>query len=142
MQALGSWADTEIRVDGVPRVVTGTDGWIAIFEIAPGQHVLEAVQPGYLTSRRSIDVVAGRVTDAGETLLIAGDAQPDNRIDLLDYLTVQNAFGACRDGVGYARRSDANGDGCVDIDDLAIVNENYGLIGPLPWAPIPIAPRG
>jgi hypothetical protein len=105
--------------------------------VTPGDHVLEARQAGYLTSRRPISVEAGRVTNAGETLLLAGDAFVDQTIDTLDVLRLNGAMGACRTEPGYERAVDANNSGCIDATDLAILYENFGRSGPVRWAPIP-----
>jgi hypothetical protein len=138
VQARGSWGDTVIYLDGTPRALTGVDGWIAVFEVEPGLRTLEARKNGYLYSRRTIEVIPGVVTWAGETLLIAGDTFPDNRIDVLDAITVQAAWGRCAGMPGYQRWIDSDGSGCVGADDLRVVHENMGLVGPLPWSAVPI----
>ncbi len=124
-------------LDGDWRTTTSSDGWIVILDIDAGTHVLEARHAGYLSSRTDIEIVGGRVNMAGETLLLSGDAEPNDVIELADVMAVQTNFGRCAGATGYSRWVDADNSGCIDKMDLMIVEENFGRRGPTRWVPVP-----
>jgi hypothetical protein len=137
LQTLGSWEETDVLLDGVWRATTSSDGWIVILDVDEGLHVLEARHKGYLSSQTTIDLVGGVVNLAGETLLLSGDTQPDDVVNMADLMTVESAFGLCTGSSGFQRWIDADNSGCVDAMDIVIVHENFGRRGPTRWTPVP-----
>jgi hypothetical protein len=140
LQAVGEWSGTQIYLDGVLRLTTGSDGSFALVDLQAGEHTVAARHPGYLSSATSVLVVAGEATQAGETLLLAGDAQPSDTIVVGDLLAVEAAFGRCAGHAVYVATADANQNGCIDAFDVVVVLENFGWLGPTRWTPVPVVP--
>lgn len=133
MPWLASHADTTIYIDGVASGSTAADGSFVVQDIAPGTHTVEARHLGYLSSSRDVEVAGGQRGNIGETLLVAGDAQPDNAIDLEDVLLVEAVFGLCDGDSRFEPTADANQSGCIDAFDVAAVLDGLGRVGPTRW---------
>jgi hypothetical protein len=131
-------ADSAVHLDGVEVGVTSADGTFQITDIAPGTHTLEARHAGYLSSATTVTVSGGQEVSIGETTLVAGDAEPDNTIDLADVLAAEAAFGQCSGAARYAPIADFNQNGCIDAFDVAVVLDNLGRVGPTRWV---VGPR-
>jgi hypothetical protein len=124
-------------VDGTPGALTGADGAFVALGFRPGLHVIEAVRPGYLPALKRFVATPRGHTDIGEALLIAGDLFRDGRIDVLDVMLAQAAFGRCSGSPTFQAWLDLDGDGCVTTKDLDIVMSNFGRVGPTNWSPVP-----
>lgn len=79
--------------------------------------------------------IAGRVTLTGDavtlptTLLLAGDCNSDNAIDIGDYAILSSAYESIPGDLNWDSRADINGDGVVDIGDYSLLSTNYGTVG-------------
>ena len=62
-------------------------------------------------------------------LLIAGDANSDNRVSLQDLSILANTYGKILGDAGYDERADFNNDTRVNLADLSLLATNYGLQG-------------
>jgi len=134
---------------GVGPVFTNGSGNFTFDRNVPvGTYTLHATYSGYLTSSRTITISSGSlVFDAGTTALRGGDANGDNRINILDIGEVISEFGITGAPVGSAdpancssavivdEPADINDDRNVNISDLAIAAGNWGRTGPTPWQP-------
>jgi hypothetical protein len=108
-----------------------------ITDVPSGTHTLEARRTGYLSSATGVVVSGGGEVAVGETLLVAGDAEPDNTVDLADVLVVEAAFGYCSRSAFYQAIADFNQDGCIDAVDVSAVLDNLGRVGPTRWTAPP-----
>jgi hypothetical protein len=134
---------------GVGPVFTNASGNFTFDRNVPvGTYTLHARYSGYLTSSRTIIINSGTlVFDAGTTTLRGGDANDDNKINILDIGEVISEFGItdapvgssnpanCSSAVIADEPADINDDRNVNISDLAIAAGNWGRIGPTPWQP-------
>jgi hypothetical protein len=107
-----------------PHTASGENGAFGLHY--EGQLELTIRHPGYL------DVVAvvkagAAALDMGEIVLLGGDMNGDNRVDILDVSYIGSRFGTAD------ARADVNGDGTVDILDLSVVGANFGRTGPIRW---------
>lgn len=57
---------------------------------------------------------------------LEGDVNRDCEVDILDLVTVANAYGSERGDGTYRGFLDLNKDGKIDLLDMEIVKENYG----------------
>ncbi len=137
VHAVSAYGDTQILVDGTPAAVTGADGWFAVLGVTPGEHVVEALRPGCLTSRTIVSVPVDGVVNVGTTLLELGDALADNRVNVLDAELVWSAQGRCGGDPSYQAFLDMDGNGCVDMTDYLAVLGNLGFVGPTRWGDRP-----
>ena len=112
------------------RAFTSQDG---SFRLATshgeGFYQIGASAKGYLsaTGSRPIKLTVGSTIHLGETTLVGGDANGDNRIDVRDL-----SFVAYRLGQPGAQ-PDLNGDGRLGILDLSLMVDNFGQVGPTTW---------
>jgi len=92
------------------------------FQLQPGQigQCLWAVRPGFLGAQR-----AAPSGSLGTVVLLAGDVNRDNLVNIFDIAAVAGNYGKS-DSL-----TDFNGDGTVNIFDLVIAAVNYGKRGPL-----------
>jgi hypothetical protein len=72
-------------------------------------------------------VGAHAVTVSRTPLYLPADANRDGYVDVVDLLTVVDAFGTALGEPGYDPAADFNGDGLVDVVDLLILVESFGL---------------
>lgn len=79
-------------------------------------------QPGYLNLNQSINVGGGTLS-LPPLRLLAGDVLGDDVVSTADLDAIRAAFG----GVGAGLAADLNGDGRVDVRDLALAGGNLGL---------------
>ena len=76
-----------------------------------------------------LDLTAA-VTPVSVTLR-GGDANNDNRVDILDFGALVNSYGSLQSDPtsGYDPQADFNCDGMVDVLDFGILINNYGTVG-------------
>jgi len=62
-------------------------------------------------------------------LLLVGDANNDNTINVSDFSLVAVAFGKSLGASGYDTRTDFNGDATINIADFSLLAGNFGQVG-------------
>ncbi|MBL8155847.1 MAG: carboxypeptidase regulatory-like domain-containing protein, partial [Anaerolineae bacterium] len=113
----------------VGGVVTTADGMYTFSGITPGEYLLLADAPGYLAVAQMVQVVAEQGTSAPTMVLLAGDTDDNQMIDLADAGFIGANFGL---DTGVAPpNADLNTDGTVNIVDLTLVGGNFGKSGPV-----------
>jgi hypothetical protein len=110
-------------------VVTTADGTYTFTGIAPGEYLLLADAPGYLAVAQRVQVVADQGTSAPIMVLLAGDTDDNQVIDLADAGFIGANFGL--DAGVAPSNADLNTDGAVNIVDLTLVGGNFGKSGPV-----------
>jgi hypothetical protein len=128
-------------------VFTNVSGDFVLPDLPSGTHMLHAQYPGYLASEKTIPINISNTTTipVGTTTLRGGDANLDNKINILDIGEVISEFGRtgapvgssnlanCMNAASVDEPADINDDGNVNISDLAIAAGNWGLTGPTNW---------
>jgi len=123
-------------MDGSPAATTAPNGEFTIINVLPGIYMVSASMDGYLTAQRTgVEVVADETTTLPHVVLIGGDANNDEVINLFDLVIVGAAYGTTPPS---DPRADINGDGTVNIFDLVLVGGNYDMTGPTGW-PTPLS---
>ncbi len=113
-------------IDGM---VTAADGLYTFTGVAPGEYLLLADAPGHLAAAQMVRVSANEGTSALTMVLLAGDTDDNQVIDLADAGFIGANFGL---GAGIApANADLNTDGVVNIIDLTLVGGNFGKSGPV-----------
>ncbi|MCS6776028.1 MAG: dockerin type I domain-containing protein, partial [Chloroherpetonaceae bacterium] len=122
----------ELRSGAQCRYVTtltlGADGSFVLPEVLPGQYTLAVKGPKWLRRVLSVDNTTGEVSGLVLSLL-AGDANNDNSVDLLDLDLLVAAFDAYEGDPHWNPEADLNCDGSVDILDLDLLIRNFDLTG-------------
>lgn len=102
-----------------------------LFQIddVPGRAYSVRISAGrWLARRIPVDATNGDVANVQITLL-AGDANNDNVVDVLDLALVIGAFDALEGDAHWNPGADLNVDGSVDILDLDLLIRNFDLTG-------------
>ncbi len=128
LQGRGTHDGTAIYISSQPCTQALSGNQVATtnaqgyFQLQPAQAIqcLSAVRPGFLGAQRSTP--SGPL---GTIVLLAGDMNGDNLIDIFDIAAVAGRYG------GSDPVADFNGDRTVNIFDLVIAAINYGRRGPL-----------
>jgi hypothetical protein len=131
--------DTSL-IDGTPMATTAGDGRFTVGNLTPGDYRVTAGHSSYLFSEDdSVACQSGQTTMMPETTLLAGDANDDRVIDLLDLVIIGAAYRTCSGEPAFDRRADINATGCVDLLDLVLAAINFRRSGPTPWGMTPPA---
>ena len=98
--------------------------------LPPGKYNVAVSGPVFLQKVVSVDTTTGDVSGLSVPLL-AGDANGDNLIDVLDFGVLVNAYGSTQADPtsGYDPQADFNRDGSVDALDFGVMVNNYGIKG-------------
>jgi hypothetical protein len=125
-------------IDGTPMATTAGDGRFTVGNLTPGDYRVSANHLSYLSSEDdSVACQPGQTTVMPDTTLLAGDANDDRVIDLLDLVIIGAAYGACSGEPTFDRRADINATGYVELLDLVLAAINFRRSGPTPWGMTP-----
>jgi len=86
---------------------------------------------GYLPASTTITVTSGQALTLPAATLKGGSLDDDGVIDIGDVTLLTANFGLTVPPGDP--RADINGDGIVNVQDLAIIGGNYELSGEQPW---------
>jgi hypothetical protein len=95
---------------------------LAFGPVVNDSYTLSSAQPGYLNLSQPL-TVTGQTLSLPPLRLLAGDVLGDGTVGTADLDAIRAAFGE----VGASLASDLNGDGRVDVRDLALAGGNLGL---------------
>ncbi len=127
----GSFQGFTVILVGKERLAatTGGDGGFGFVQLVPGQYRLRAGIPGYLPIEGFVNLGAGDVRTVGDGVLIPGDVDGSGTVDGRDLRLASRALrrGAASNG------ADLDDDGDVDVSDLTMVAQSFGLVGPAEW---------
>ncbi len=118
----------EVRIEpGGHTATTDAQGRYVVGPLTPGTYHVDIRHPGHLRSgERDITVVAGQAVRMPDALLLGGDINGDDAIDIRDGAICGRTFGLASGDTGFDPRADLTGDGAIDISDLAILGNNFG----------------
>jgi len=116
-----------VGVDGTNAATTDADGRFEVGGLPPGEHTVDLRRAGYVSAgARPFTVQAGADTELPSAVLLGGDANRDDEIDIVDAAIVTASFDIDAGQPGFDTRADINEDGTVDIFDLVMVGANFG----------------
>lgn len=118
------------RPDGsIQQTTTDGAGNFIFGNLSPGSYRVDAGASGYLSSQTAFTLVQGQNMVLPSAMLIGGDTNLDNKIDLTDAALIAANF----DSTNSVAGADLNHDGIVDIRDLTAIGAYFGLAGPTQW---------
>jgi hypothetical protein len=130
LQGRSDATGAQIDVDGVAAGSVQSNGDF-LADVAPGTHQVRARMPGYLPAQKaSVVVESEQTTTLSAVQLRGGDVNNDNKVGLLDLVTVAAAYNT---EPPADPRGDINNDGRINLFDLVLVAGNYWLEGPTEW---------
>lgn len=107
----------------------GPDGIFALTGIPSGSYELHVESSKYLSNNLPVDATRGNVSDI-TTLLLAGDSNDDDSIDVLDLDLFIQAFDSVEGDANWNDgTADVNYNGSVDVLDLDILIRNFDRMG-------------
>lgn len=113
---------------------TDNNGALSLSSITPGTYDLMVKNVHTLSAMvRGVTLNAGSNT-VSLGLLKEGDANNDNKVDILDFTLWRQAFGKAVGDPAYNANTDFNNDGKVDILDFTLWRQNFGQTGETPTA--------
>ncbi|RIK44751.1 MAG: hypothetical protein DCC55_01390 [Chloroflexi bacterium] len=124
-----------VNASGSPAFFTtlpsSTDGRIRLNDLTPGAYDL--LIKGTHTLQRRVEVTINPGANQADVgLLYEGDIVANNQVDLLDFSLLSTSYTDCTGASTWVQEADLNEDGCVDKDDLYLLQANYGMAGDEP----------
>jgi hypothetical protein len=119
-RAADNQAGHTVEGDGL-STSTDADGSFAFAGVEFGTYTFTADSPGFLAATCEDVVHASGLTILADVVLLAGDINGDNVIDVADAVAIGLVFGGTEPG----EIADLNVDGVVDILDLILMSANY-----------------
>ncbi|MGA1871943.1 MAG: dockerin type I domain-containing protein [bacterium] len=109
-------------------VTVNTNGDFIIEDLKDGTYKIWADHKPYFSTCTEIKVVKGQVVNVDPIVMISGDINGDNSVDIGDVTLVAIYFEMTTKDIPKVDRGvDLNNDGIVNIQDLAIVGGNFGI---------------
>ena len=117
---------------GATQVISFTslsDGTFGL--LAPdGSYDLRIEVPGFISyEQNGVVISGGGPVNIGAIVLLAGDANDDGTINILDISAIGAAYGKTCSDDGYEARFDLNADCTIDLADLNLASTNFGAEG-------------
>ena len=107
------------------------NGNLTVSGLPAGTYTLTLQTGSYLMAVETVTVTGSNDTaDFGE--LLAGDANGDNAVNILDLSILAGAYNASDGDGSFNPATDFNGDGVVNILDLSLLAGNYNMTGERP----------
>ena len=131
LQGRDNWSGAVVTA--WPTGVTGTtgaDGFYTLPALPVGTYTITVEMARCLDSERVMLLVWG-ANDLPTVRLLAGDANDDDAVDIVDMSIIGGKYGATVDPL--TERADVNADGYVDIVDIVLAAGNYGSASPVNW---------
>lgn len=124
--------DVHVTV-GSMTSLTLADGTFQL-SVPAGAYTVRASHASYLKSETVVTVSTGTSISLPPVMLRAGDVNGDDAVDALDLSLIARDW---RRRVGAGAPSDVDGNGVVDVRDIALSVRNRGLQGVQPWSTPP-----
>jgi plastocyanin len=112
-----------------PLMNTDSSGFFTVpVGLAPGSYDWRVKGSKHLSSCGTVVISAGS-NSAEMGTMRAGDAQPNNVVNIGDSNTLRLTFGKAYGDAGYDQRADFNNDHVVNIADQNLLRTNFGIAG-------------
>ncbi|WP_242853064.1 pectate lyase family protein [Pseudobacteroides cellulosolvens] len=130
----GSSADLrsgfKMEVIGVGSTVTNNNGYFELPNVPQGSsYTVKISKASYLTREiRNVNNASGVMVgpQSSPVLMMAGDINGDNAINMTDIIQIAKAFNASKGGSGYNEAYDLNMDGSVNMTDIIVIAKYFG----------------
>jgi hypothetical protein len=120
---------------------TDPDGiFVATSDIAADSYNWRVKGPRYLAASGSVFVTKDVTTSLDVGLMKVGDANNDNRISVIDFNILKNAYGKSSGQPGYDDRADFSADHVLNSVDFTLLRTNFGLVGAPEIEPVTVTP--
>ena len=104
------------------------------FTLSEGTCDVTVEMARYLDAEKfGVTVVFGQTATLCRVILLCGDVNDDDVINILDLSFIGYRFGWCEGDPGWDPRADCNNDGCINILDITGVGVNFNKTSPVLW---------
>ncbi len=110
--------------------VSDKEGRCQFTDLMPGTYLITYSHPLYLWQTQEITTTANFTNSAPPVTLIAGDANNDGRVDIVDLSIIGNDIG------GTNLEHDINGDGMINLFEMVLVAKNLDSVAGEPPASV------
>lgn len=110
-------------LSGPATLITNDSGEFVLSDLAPGLYDLRIKNPHTLANLKRAILVAPGLNTVSLGMLLEGDANDDNVIDIVDFSLLRAVFGTGN------MNADFNQDGIVDVFDFSLFRSHFGLCG-------------
>jgi hypothetical protein len=114
---------------------TDTSGFFTVTAPAAGTYNYRVKNPQTLANAANGVLLVSGTNQVEMGTLLAGDANNDNCVALVDFNLMKSSFGKSLGDPGYDARADFSGDTVVNTVDFGLLRNNFGLCGAGPLAP-------
>ncbi len=104
-------------------------------DLPSGAYGWRAKGPKFLANSGTVSIVRNTTVHIEIGLMLVGDADNSNRVDILDFGLLRNSVGRGVGDPGYDDRADFNGDQRITISDFQLLKNNFSQIGASPLGP-------
>ena len=131
LQGRVNHAGVRVTVAVLGATETKSDGTYSLPGLTqPGVYAITADMPGFLPAEGTLEVPQeAQAFVVPEITLLAGELTRDRAIDLYDLVTLGTLVGKETEAAAYG---DLNADGSLSKEDLVLLANNLGTVGPIP----------
>jgi hypothetical protein len=120
----------DVNQTALAQVVTKVSGAYTFTDVPSGTYTVRLSAPQNLTLVKTASVPGdGKTVDVGTLILIAGDTNNDDKVDITDASLVGANFTVSVPPAPAP--ADVTADNTINIRDLVLVGSNFGLKGPI-----------
>src|SRR6266545_3994415 len=111
---------------------TSTNGGFTVRDIPAGTYDVEVKHSQSLSRRANrLTFSAGATTSQTLGMLLTGDVNDDNAVNIVDFSLLSASFGKTQGQPGFNARGDLDATNAVDILDFSLLSSNFGRTGPV-----------
>ncbi|MGM0564784.1 MAG: carboxypeptidase regulatory-like domain-containing protein [Pseudomonadota bacterium] len=133
---LGDHSGIEVSIttaDGtVLTTTTGQNGEYSFESIRDGEYSVSYESPEYVQECTAVNIDEGEYAPIADKVMIAGDINNDDVIDISDFSLLAAQFGLNSGDEEFDASVDLNNDGSINIQDLVILGSHLGYNNCLP----------
>jgi hypothetical protein len=120
-----------------PVQTTDASGFftVSVGGLANGIYDWRVKGPKFLANSGTVNVVSVSRTNFEGGLLLTGDCDNNNLVNMFDYNILKNSMGRTPGDPGYDDRADLSGDSIINGVDFTLLQANIGTGGAPPTAP-------
>jgi len=120
----------KMEVQGVGSTQTDYNGFFELPNVPRGSnYTVKISKASYLTREiREVNVESDIIigSQSSPVLMMAGDINGDNAINMTDIIQIAKAFNASKGGAAYNEAYDLNMDGSVNMTDIIVIAKYFG----------------
>jgi YD repeat-containing protein len=126
--------ETALKLSGAvsQELMTDDSGYCEFDALPDGEHSLCVKNAHTLQNKVNVNLpLADDKAAVDFGLLLEGDVNDDNIIELTDFSSLRTIMNKCQTDTGFNANADLNVDSCITIDDAKLLQGNYMKVGQL-----------